>query len=133
MATKRGIQHIPAIDGLRAIAVAAVIFYHLGFAWIPGGFLGVDLFFVISGYLISSIIFKEYALNQFSYKKFYVHRINRIFPALILVMISCYGFGWFNLLADEFNAQPPIKTKLFFPVIAYAICMNSFSLCSYTI
>ena len=53
MATKRGIQHIPAIDGLRAIAVTAVIFYHLGFAWIPGGFLGVDLFFVISGYVIT--------------------------------------------------------------------------------
>jgi peptidoglycan/LPS O-acetylase OafA/YrhL len=56
MATKRGIQHIPAIDGLRAIAVTAVIFYHLGFQWIPGGFLGVDLFFVISGYVITRLL-----------------------------------------------------------------------------
>ena len=53
MATKRGIQYIPAIDGLRALAVIAVMFYHLGFTWIPGGFLGVDLFFVISGYVIT--------------------------------------------------------------------------------
>ena len=56
MATTRGIQHIPAIDGLRAIAVTAVIFYHLGFSWIPGGFLGVDLFFVISGYVITRLL-----------------------------------------------------------------------------
>ena len=58
MATKRGIQHIPAIDGLRAIAVAAVIFYHLGFSWIPGGFLGVDLFFVISGFVVTPLILR---------------------------------------------------------------------------
>ena len=56
MATTRGIQHIPAIDGLRAVAVTAVVFYHLGFAWIPGGFLGVDLFFVISGYVITRLL-----------------------------------------------------------------------------
>jgi peptidoglycan/LPS O-acetylase OafA/YrhL len=56
VATKRGIQYIPAIDGLRAIAVIAVILYHLGISWIPGGFLGVDLFFVISGYVITRLL-----------------------------------------------------------------------------
>jgi hypothetical protein len=55
MATKRGIQYIPAIDGLRAVAVIAVMLYHLGIEWIPGGFLGVDLFFVISGYVITRL------------------------------------------------------------------------------
>ena len=58
MATQRGIQYIPAVDGLRAVAVIAVILYHLGFKWIPGGFLGVDLFFVISGYLITGILLR---------------------------------------------------------------------------
>jgi peptidoglycan/LPS O-acetylase OafA/YrhL len=56
MATKRGIQYIPAIDGLRAVAVIAVMLYHLGLEWIPGGFLGVDLFFVISGYVITRLL-----------------------------------------------------------------------------
>ena len=61
MATNRGIQYIPAIDGLRAVAVIAVMFYHLGFTWIPGGFLGVDLFFVISGYVITRLLLDSIA------------------------------------------------------------------------
>ena len=56
MSTPRGIRYIPAIDGLRAVAVIAVMLYHLGFNWIPGGFLGVDLFFVISGYVITRLL-----------------------------------------------------------------------------
>ena len=56
MAAPKGIRYIPAIDGLRAIAVIAVMLYHLGFSWIPGGFLGVDLFFVISGYVITRLL-----------------------------------------------------------------------------
>lgn len=100
---EHALKYRPDIDGLRAIAVSLVVIFHAFPESLTGGFIGVDVFFVISGYLISSIIFKEYALNQFSYKKFYVHRINRIFPALILVMLCCYGFGWFNLLADEFK------------------------------
>jgi len=100
---EQALKYRPDIDGLRAIAVSLVVIFHAFPEALTGGFIGVDVFFVISGYLISSIIFKEYALNQFSYKKFYIHRINRIFPALILVMLSCYGFGWFNLLADEFK------------------------------
>ena len=59
MAAPKGIRYIPAIDGLRAIAVIAVMLYHLGFAWIPGGFLGVDLFFVISGYVITRLLLEN--------------------------------------------------------------------------
>ena len=66
MATNRGIQYIPAIDGLRAVAVIAVMFYHLGFTWIPGGFLGVDLFFVISGYVITRLLLDSIAQSGLS-------------------------------------------------------------------
>lgn len=61
MAIDRGIRYIPAIDGLRAVAVVAVILYHLGISWIPGGFLGVDLFFVISGYVITRLLLDSIA------------------------------------------------------------------------
>lgn len=100
---QQALKYRPDIDGLRAIAVSLVVIFHAFPETLTGGFIGVDVFFVISGYLISSIIFKEYSQNQFSFRKFYIHRINRIFPALILMMVSCYGFGWFNLLADEFK------------------------------
>lgn len=72
----------PEIDGLRAVAVLSVILFHLNPTWLPGGFLGVDIFFVISGYLITSIISQEIQNNTFSYKDFYNRRIKRIYPVL---------------------------------------------------
>src|SRR5450830_2180550 len=72
------------IDGLRAIAVLAVVAFHASPLRMPGGFVGVDIFFVISGYLISSIIFKQLDAQGFSFRAFYSRRIQRIFPALIL-------------------------------------------------
>ncbi len=88
MATKRGIQHIPAIDGLRAIAVAAVIFYHLGFSWIPGGFLGVDLFFVISGYVITRLLLDSIARSGgLDLRGFYKARARRLLPPMIFMII----------------------------------------------
>ena len=88
MATKRGIQHIPAIDGLRAIAVTAVIFYHLGFAWIPGGFLGVDLFFVISGYVITRLLLDSIARSGgLDLRGFYKARARRLLPPLIFMIV----------------------------------------------
>lgn len=92
------------IDGLRAIAVLSVIAYHAFPNFVTGGFVGVDIFFVISGYLISIIIFSSIRKGNFGFVDFYIRRINRIFPALILVLITCYVFGWFWLLDDEFKA-----------------------------
>ncbi|MEJ6760546.1 MAG: acyltransferase family protein [Candidatus Planktophila sp.] len=89
MATKRGIQYIPAIDGLRALAVIAVMFYHLGFSWIPGGFLGVDLFFVISGYVITRLLLDSIAQSGgLDLRGFYIARIRRLLPALAFMVIS---------------------------------------------
>ena len=95
--------YLAYIDGLRAIAVLSVIGFHAFPDLISGGFIGVDVFFVISGFLISSIIFNNIANGKFSFIEFYSRRIRRIFPALLLVLISCYIFGWFVLLADEYS------------------------------
>ncbi len=80
--------HIPAIDGLRAIAVFAVVLYHLGISWIPGGFLGVDLFFVISGYVITRLILDSIeSANGLDLKEFYAARVRRLFPGLVVLLI----------------------------------------------
>ncbi len=89
------------IDGLRAVAVLSVVIFHALPGVLPGGFVGVDIFFVISGYLISSIIFGTLKHSEFSFIDFYAHRIRRIFPALILVLASVYVLGWFTLLPSE--------------------------------
>ena len=84
MAANRGIQYIPAIDGLRALAVIAVMLYHLGFTWIPGGFLGVDLFFVISGYVITRLLLDSIEQSGgLDLRGFYLARARRLLPALI--------------------------------------------------
>ena len=89
MATKGGIQYIPAIDGLRAIAVIAVILYHLGFDWIPGGFLGVDLFFVISGYVITRLLLDSIEISGgLNLRAFYLARLRRLLPALVFMVIT---------------------------------------------
>jgi peptidoglycan/LPS O-acetylase OafA/YrhL len=88
VATKRGIQYIPAIDGLRAIAVIAVILYHLGVSWIPGGFLGVDLFFVISGYVITRLLLDSIQeRGGLDLRDFYMARIRRLLPPLIFMIV----------------------------------------------
>ncbi len=92
----------PDIDGLRAIAVVAVVFFHAFPARLPGGFIGVDIFFVISGYLISRIIFGELSAGRFSFINFYARRARRLFPALIVVLLACALAGWVTLLADEY-------------------------------
>ncbi len=88
MATKRGIQYIPAIDGLRAIAVIAVTLYHLGISWIPGGFLGVDLFFVISGYVITRLLLDSIQeRGGLDLRDFYLARIRRLLPPLVFMIV----------------------------------------------
>ena len=93
-------KYRPDIDGLRAIAVLSVVGFHA--FGITGGFAGVDIFFVISGFLISTIIFENLQRNSFNFLEFYQRRIRRIFPSLLLVLISCLVFGWFTLFADEY-------------------------------
>jgi len=89
MDANRGIRHIPAIDGLRAIAVIAVMLYHLGFNWIPGGFLGVDLFFVISGYVITRLLLDSIQRSGgLDLRGFYFARARRLLPALIFMVIT---------------------------------------------
>ncbi|MFS2015811.1 acyltransferase family protein [Massilia sp. CT11-108] len=90
------------IDGLRAVAVLSVVAFHAFPEWIKGGFIGVDVFFVISGYLISTIVYENLDRGTFSFTEFYLRRVKRIFPALLLVLVSCYAFGWFSLLDDEY-------------------------------
>lgn len=98
------ISYRPDIDGLRAFAVLVVVCYHAFPNLLPGGFVGVDIFFVISGFLISSIIFKELkAGSSFDFLAFYVRRIRRIFPALIAVLVSVFSLGWLVLMPDEFK------------------------------
>lgn len=95
------LKYRPDIDGLRAVAVLSVVAFHAFSS--RGGFLGVDIFFVISGFLISSIIFGEIDRGAFSLVEFYRRRILRIFPALLLILVFCYQIGWLVLLADEFS------------------------------
>jgi peptidoglycan/LPS O-acetylase OafA/YrhL len=88
MAAPKGIRYIPAIDGLRAIAVIAVILYHLGFQWIPGGFLGVDLFFVISGYVITRLLLDSIQRSGgLDLRGFYAGRIRRLVPPLLFMLV----------------------------------------------
>lgn len=93
----------PDIDGLRAVAVLSVIVFHACPAWLPGGFTGVDMFFVISGYLISGIIFRGQREGTFTYADFYARRVRRIFPALIAAVALCLAYGWLVLLPAEYE------------------------------
>jgi peptidoglycan/LPS O-acetylase OafA/YrhL len=93
----------PDIDGLRAIAVLAVIAFHASPRFVPGGFVGVDVFFVISGFLISGIVFDQLADGAFTFRDFYARRIRRIFPALAVVLAACWMIGWFVLVQAEYR------------------------------
>src|SRR3954451_15897369 len=95
-------KYRPDIDGLRAVAILSVVAYHAFPKLAGGGFIGVDIFFVISGFLISGIIFDGLARNTFTFRGFYARRIRRIFPALALVLLACWGLAWRTLFADQF-------------------------------
>lgn len=97
------LKHRPEIDGLRAVAVLLVVGYHLFPGHAPGGFIGVDIFFVISGYLISGNIIDEVDGGVFSYLRFYARRVRRIFPALIAVLVTTLAAGAILFLPDEFS------------------------------
>ena len=96
------LDYRPDIDGLRAVAVIAVLFYHAWPNWFHSGFVGVDIFFVISGFLITTIIARQLEAGRFSIGDFYVRRIRRIFPALTLMLLVTLACAWALLLHDEF-------------------------------
>ena len=98
------ISYRPEIDGLRAIAVLPVILFHAGFSLFNGGFVGVDVFFVISGYLITSIILKDLDQKKFTLKNFYTRRIKRILPALIVIITFSFFFSIFLLPPEELKS-----------------------------
>ena len=89
------------IDGLRALAVVPVILFHAGFELFSGGFVGVDVFFVISGYLITTILIEDLESQRFSLVSFYERRARRILPALFFVMLVCIPFAWKWMLPDQ--------------------------------
>ena len=93
----------PDIDGLRAIAISTVVLYHAFPSLLPGGFIGVDIFFVISGFLISGIVFTQVAAGKFSVRDFYIRRICRIFPALVIVLSITAVVGWTWLLPGDWE------------------------------
>src|SRR5689334_3784477 len=96
------VKYRPDVDGLRAVAVLLVLHFHAFPAAMPGGFIGVDVFFVISGFLITGIIARELEQGRFSLLTFYIRRVRRIFPALIVVLAVTLVLGWFWMLPAAF-------------------------------
>lgn len=97
------LKYRPDIDGLRAIAVLIVVGFHAFPEWLPGGYIGVDVFFVISGFLISSILLENLESNTFSLNDFYTRRINRIFPALLSIFTALLVLGWFFFIPEDYE------------------------------
>jgi len=96
-----GPAYRPDVDGLRGVAILAVVAYHAFPGWVAGGFVGVDVFFVISGFLITGIIVDGLERQKFSFAHFYARRVRRLFPALAIVLAACWAIGWFELLPPE--------------------------------
>lgn len=102
--TPTAVSYRADVDGLRALAVIAVVLFHAYRRQVTGGFIGVDVFFVISGYLISGIIWNALDSGAFSFTGFYARRIRRLFPALIPVLLASLAYGWFVLLPSDYAA-----------------------------
>ena len=111
----------PEVDGLRALAVLPVIFFHAGFELFSGGFVGVDVFFVISGYLITTVIIESIENNSFSLLNFYEKRARRILPALFFVMLVCIPFSWMWMLSSQMQdfSQSLVAVSLFLSNILF--------------
>lgn len=114
-------KYRPEIDGLRTIAVLPVILFHAGFGFASGGYVGVDVFFVISGYLITTILLNDLAHGQFSLLRFYERRARRILPALFVVMAVSFALGWVWMVQSQFLdlAEAMAATTLFISNILY--------------
>jgi peptidoglycan/LPS O-acetylase OafA/YrhL len=111
----KSITYQPEIDGLRALAVLSVVFFHLKFSFFGGGFIGVDIFFVISGYLISSILFTEIKRNNFDFKKYLKKRLKRLLPALAFTAFISLCFSYLILSPfDLVNFSKSVLSSIFF-------------------
>ena len=107
------------IDGLRSIAVIPVLFFHAGFSLFSGGFIGVDIFFVISGYLITSIILTENSNGTFTFSSFYKRRARRLLPALFLVIFACIPMAWILM-------PPPVYENFSVSIISVILFFSNF-------
>jgi peptidoglycan/LPS O-acetylase OafA/YrhL len=105
----------PEIDGLRAVAVLSVIVSHAGLGWMPGGFAGVDAFFVISGFLITSIILRDLDLGRFTFKDFYARRALRILPALFCMSTTVSILAWLTLTPSQIQ---DLSGSVFFSILS---------------
>ena len=108
-------KYRPEIDGLRALAVIPVILFHAGFELFSGGFVGVDVFFVISGYLITTILIDDIENKRFSIVNFYEKRARRILPAMFFVMLVCIPFAWMLMMPSQMTdfSQSLVAVSLF--------------------
>ena len=117
------------IDGLRAIALIPVVLFHAGYKWFAGGFVGVDVFFVISGYLITSLIVAEREKGTFSLVHFYERRARRILPPLLCVMLACVPFAWLWMMPDQLTdwSKSLVWTSLFISNIYFGTDTSYFA------
>jgi peptidoglycan/LPS O-acetylase OafA/YrhL len=122
-------RYRPDVDGLRAVAVVPVVLYHLGIRAVPGGFVGVDIFFVISGYLITRLISEEIDSGRYSITGFYVRRARRIFPALFFMCACCMVFALVEYLPDEIESfrNSLVATTLFGSNIYFYLTQGYFA------
>jgi len=132
------IKYNPHIDGLRAIAVLSVVLFHMNAQWLPGGFIGVDIFFVISGYLITSILNKQLTNKTFSLWEFYNRRAKRILPALYTMVVVTIAVAYFLFLPNHLASLAKSAGSTFFflsnvflPIqrITFLLCVNSCRYC----
>lgn len=121
-------KYRPEIDGLRAFAIIPVVFYHAGISFISGGFVGVDVFFVISGYLITTILIEDFENNRFSILTFYERRARRLLPALILMLLLVSIVSWLILLPDDMREvyQQIVSNSFFLSNIHYTLTWDYF-------
>lgn len=122
------IQYRPEIDGLRAIAVIPVVLFHFNKDWLPGGYIGVDVFFVISGYLITLLILNDYQRGSFSFANFWARRVRRILPALITVVLATLGVGSLISYSAEINdmGSQAVASLLSFANISYWLSARNY-------
>lgn len=123
------LKYRPHIDGLRAIAVISVVLFHLGADYVPGGFVGVDIFFVISGFLISRIIYTEALAGEFSVVRFYERRARRILPAFLAVTLVTFAGVYFLFLPPEFETfgRSVLASVAFIPNIFFYLTADYFA------